>query len=209
MESTISLLIFENIFKIQGVFSTDPPHFQYQNGNWLLVNRSWYSKKWFIYEIHCLTDWPFFISVLKRGGAEGKNTLYLHLRWKLFVWGENVLSEVKKKLSEVIKNRMLTASFHLMVWTSSSCVRCPSLPRPLIFLGRSFWYLQQSHIVISSGKHKYWYNMHVWSSLEWTYVRVHPNVITTQFLEHPNMKWIQGKFSDFLYLRAPNLHSNE
>ena len=166
-----------------------------------------------------LLGWlAFFSFQYWKGGASGKKHLVhksevetllsevktFHLRWKLFVWGKNLFSEV-------IKNRMLTASFHLMVWTSSSCVRCPSLPRPLIFLGRSFWYLQQSHIVTSSGKHKYWYtcNMHVWSSLEWTYVRVHPNVITTQFLEHPNMKSIQGKFSDFLYLRAPNLHSNE
>ena len=164
-----------------------------------------------------LLGWlAFFSFQYWKGGASGKNTLYINLRrklcclrWKLFIWGENFLSEVETFCLRW--KRMLTASFHLMVWTSSSCVRCPSLPRPLIFLGRSFWYLQQSHIVISSGKHKYWYtcNMHVWSSLEWTYVRVHPNVITTQFLEHPNMKWIQGKFSDFLYLCVRNLHSNE
>ena len=122
----------------------------------------------------------FFISVLKRGSQRKKHLVHkyevetllsevkaFYLRWKFFIWGENFLSEV-------IKNRMLTASFHLMVWTSSSCVRCPSFPRPLIFLGRSFWYLQQSHIVTSSGKHKNWYtcNMHVWSSLDRTYVRV-------------------------------------
>ena len=41
----------------------------------------------------------------------------------------------------------LTASFHLISWTSSSWVRCDSLPRLLIFLGSSFWYLEQRDVV--------------------------------------------------------------
>ena len=41
----------------------------------------------------------------------------------------------------------LTASFHLISWTSSSWVRCDSLPRLLIFLGSSFWYLEQRDLV--------------------------------------------------------------
>ena len=37
----------------------------------------------------------------------------------------------------------LTASFHLIVCTISSCVKCKSFPRDLIFFGSSFWYLEQ------------------------------------------------------------------
>lgn len=37
--------------------------------------------------------------------------------------------------------KTLTASFHLMVCTSSSCVKWASFPLDLIFFGNSFWNL--------------------------------------------------------------------
>ena len=48
----------------------------------------------------------------------------------------------------MIRINCLTASFHLMVWTSSSCVTWPSLPLLLIFFGKSFWYLQQFKVIL-------------------------------------------------------------
>ncbi len=42
---------------------------------------------------------------------------------------------------------VLTASFHFIVWTSSSCTRWASLPLALIFFGSSVWYLKETRRV--------------------------------------------------------------
>lgn len=48
-----------------------------------------------------------------------------------------------KRTNEKRKEKMgLTICFHFIVCTSSSWLRCASLPRDFIFFGSSFWYLQ-------------------------------------------------------------------
>ena len=60
----------------------------------------------------------------------------------------NEAPPLQKKKRRVLteRNHRLTICFHFIVCTSSSWLRCASLPRDLIFFGSSFWYLRTENV---------------------------------------------------------------